>query len=94
MSCCSIAELNAGALACSDERSVSVVLNAGEGCEGERRYRTLISLLRFLALMRRVVNYHSSLVVQRQVELSDASGFPGYSAGRGADPARGAPEGG
>ncbi|KZV31467.1 DEAD-like helicase, N-terminal domain containing protein [Dorcoceras hygrometricum] len=30
MSCCSIAELTAGALACSDERSVSVVLNAGE----------------------------------------------------------------
>ncbi|KZV56802.1 hypothetical protein F511_37523 [Dorcoceras hygrometricum] len=30
MSCWSIAELTAGALACSDERSVSVVLNAGE----------------------------------------------------------------
>ncbi|KZV47836.1 hypothetical protein F511_38695 [Dorcoceras hygrometricum] len=30
MSCWSIAEFTAGALACSDERSVSVVLNAGE----------------------------------------------------------------
>ncbi|KZV16431.1 hypothetical protein F511_31242 [Dorcoceras hygrometricum] len=30
MSCWSTAELTAGALACSDERSVSVVLNAGE----------------------------------------------------------------
>ncbi|KZV47806.1 hypothetical protein F511_40319 [Dorcoceras hygrometricum] len=30
------------------------------GCEGERRYRTLISLLGSVSLMRRVVNYHSS----------------------------------
>ncbi|KZV25069.1 zinc finger protein CONSTANS-LIKE 15-like [Dorcoceras hygrometricum] len=43
------------------------------GCEGERRYRTLISLLGSLATMRRVVNYHSSWVRQRQVELFDAS---------------------
>ncbi|KZV53437.1 hypothetical protein F511_06984 [Dorcoceras hygrometricum] len=51
--------------------------------------------------MRRVVNYHNSWARQRQVELFDASGirvwcqgFPGYSAGRGADPARGSPGGG
>ncbi|KZV52284.1 hypothetical protein F511_39861 [Dorcoceras hygrometricum] len=31
MSCWSIVELTAGALACTDERSVLVVLNAGEG---------------------------------------------------------------
>ncbi|KZV19159.1 hypothetical protein F511_39496 [Dorcoceras hygrometricum] len=43
------------------------------GCEGERQYRTLISLLGSLATMRRVVNYHSSWARQRQVELFDAS---------------------
>ncbi|KZV38246.1 hypothetical protein F511_36299 [Dorcoceras hygrometricum] len=42
-------------------------------CEGERQYRTLISLLGSLATMRRVVNYHSSWERQRQVELFDAS---------------------
>ncbi|KZV46102.1 hypothetical protein F511_31536 [Dorcoceras hygrometricum] len=47
------------------------------GCEGERRYRTLISLLGSLATMRRVVNYHSSWARQRQVELFDASGCEG-----------------
>ncbi|KZV31337.1 hypothetical protein F511_15165 [Dorcoceras hygrometricum] len=36
MSCWSIAELTAGALACSDERSVSVVLNASEGSPGNQ----------------------------------------------------------
>ncbi|KZV48381.1 hypothetical protein F511_30144 [Dorcoceras hygrometricum] len=46
-----------------------------------------------LALMRRVVNYQSSWVGQRQVELFDASGFPGYSAGRGVGPTGGAPGG-
>ncbi|KZV47420.1 TMV resistance protein N-like [Dorcoceras hygrometricum] len=43
------------------------------GCEGERRYCTLISLLGLLATMRRVVNYHSSWARQRQVDLFDAS---------------------
>ncbi|KZV31481.1 agglutinin-like [Dorcoceras hygrometricum] len=47
-----------------------------------------------LATMRRVVNYHSSWARQQQVELFDASGFLGYSAGHGADPVRGAPGGG
>ncbi|KZV18431.1 rad21-like protein [Dorcoceras hygrometricum] len=64
------------------------------GCEGERQYHTLISLLGLLATMRRVVNYHSSWARQQQVELFDASGFPGYSDDRGADPSRGAPGGG
>ncbi|KZV32533.1 galacturonokinase [Dorcoceras hygrometricum] len=45
------------------------------GCEGEWRYRTLISLLGLLATMRRVVNYHSSWARQQQVELFDASGI-------------------
>ncbi|KZV20363.1 hypothetical protein F511_16431 [Dorcoceras hygrometricum] len=45
------------------------------GCEGERRYRTLISLLDLLATMRRVVNYHSSWARQQHVELFDASGI-------------------
>ncbi|KZV34665.1 hypothetical protein F511_10940 [Dorcoceras hygrometricum] len=62
--------------------------------KGERRYRTLISLLGSLATMRRVVNYHSSWARQRQVELFDASGNPGSTAGRGFNPAGGAPGGG
>ncbi|KZV31931.1 hypothetical protein F511_40998 [Dorcoceras hygrometricum] len=55
----------------ASERSVRV----RRGCEGERRYRTLISLLGSLSTMRRVVNYHSSWARQRQVELFDASGI-------------------
>ncbi|KZV47423.1 hypothetical protein F511_21011 [Dorcoceras hygrometricum] len=57
-----------------------------------------------LALMCRVVNYHSSWVGQRQVDLFDAygirmwckddRGFPGYSTGRGVGPAGGVPGGG
>ncbi|KZV26414.1 hypothetical protein F511_29212 [Dorcoceras hygrometricum] len=74
-----------------------------------------------LALIRRVVNYHSSWVGQQQVELLIhlvlscspywgltlrslwgcciclpvcCSGFPGFAAGRGYDPADGAPGGG
>ncbi|KZV30505.1 hypothetical protein F511_24512 [Dorcoceras hygrometricum] len=54
-----------------------------------------------LATMRRVVNYHSSWARQRQVELFDASGIwvlcqgnPGFIAGRGFNPAGGAPGGG
>ncbi|KZV20872.1 hypothetical protein F511_38467 [Dorcoceras hygrometricum] len=43
--------------------------------------------------MRRVVNYHSSWARQRQVELFDASGNPGFTAGRGYNPAGGAPGG-
>ncbi|KZV43277.1 hypothetical protein F511_22214 [Dorcoceras hygrometricum] len=63
------------------------------GCEGERQYRTLISLLGSLATMRRVVNYHSSWARKQQVELFDASGNPGSTAGRGFNPAGGAPGG-
>ncbi|KZV22145.1 hypothetical protein F511_37160 [Dorcoceras hygrometricum] len=43
-----------------------------------------------LATMRRVVNYHSSWARQRQVELFDASGNPGFIAGRSFNPAGGA----
>ncbi|KZV51650.1 hypothetical protein F511_29066 [Dorcoceras hygrometricum] len=64
-----------------------------QGCEGERQYRTLVSLLGSLAAMRRVVNYHSSWARQQQVELFDASGNPGSTAGRGFNPAGGAPGG-
>ncbi|KZV22050.1 u-box domain/leucine-rich repeat protein [Dorcoceras hygrometricum] len=46
-----------------------------QGCEGEWKYRTLISLLGSLATMHRVVNYHSSWARQRQVDLFDASGI-------------------
>ncbi|KZV46576.1 hypothetical protein F511_38917 [Dorcoceras hygrometricum] len=46
-----------------------------------------------LATMRRVVNYHSSWARQRQVELFDASGNPGFTAVRGFNPAGGAPGG-
>ncbi|KZV19275.1 FBD, F-box, Skp2-like and leucine rich repeat domain-containing protein [Dorcoceras hygrometricum] len=63
-------------------------------CEGERQYRTLISLLGSLATMHRVVNYHSSWARKQQVELFDASGNPGSTAGRGFNPAGGAPGGG
>ncbi|KZV52523.1 hypothetical protein F511_30866 [Dorcoceras hygrometricum] len=41
--------------------------------------------------MRRVVKYHSSWARQQQVELFDASGNPGSTAGRGFNPAGGAP---
>ncbi|KZV32107.1 ATP-dependent Clp protease ATP-binding subunit ClpB [Dorcoceras hygrometricum] len=44
-----------------------------------------------LATMRRVVNYHSSWERQQQVALFDASGNPGSTAGRGFNPAGGAP---
>ncbi|KZV22803.1 hypothetical protein F511_40415 [Dorcoceras hygrometricum] len=44
-----------------------------------------------VATMRRVVNYHSSWARQQQVEWSDASGNPGSTAGRGFNPAGGAP---
>ncbi|KZV27976.1 hypothetical protein F511_06451 [Dorcoceras hygrometricum] len=64
------------------------------GCEGERQYRTLISLLGLLATMRRVVNYHSSWARQRQVELFDASGNLGFTPGRSFNPAGGSPGGG
>ncbi|KZV28713.1 abc transporter [Dorcoceras hygrometricum] len=45
-----------------------------------------------LAAMRRVVNYHSSWARQQQVELFDASGNSGFTAGRGFNPAGGAQE--
>ncbi|KZV32280.1 hypothetical protein F511_18459 [Dorcoceras hygrometricum] len=51
--------------------------------------------------MPRVVNYHSSWARQRHVELFDASGIrvlyhgnQGFTAGRGFNPAGGAPGGG
>ncbi|KZV37016.1 TMV resistance protein N-like [Dorcoceras hygrometricum] len=47
-----------------------------------------------VATMRRVVNYHSSWVRQQQVELFDASGNLGSTAGRGFNPSGGAPGGG
>ncbi|KZV40415.1 hypothetical protein F511_43468 [Dorcoceras hygrometricum] len=65
-----------------------------QGCEGERKYRTLILPAGIVATMRRVVNYHSSWARQQQVELFDASGNPGSTAGRGFNPAGGAPGGG
>ncbi|KZV38707.1 hypothetical protein F511_18697 [Dorcoceras hygrometricum] len=63
-------------------------------CEGERQYRTLILPAGIVATMRRVVNYHSSWARQQQVGLFDASGNPGSTAGRGFNPAGGAPGGG
>ncbi|KZV31084.1 DNA helicase, UvrD/REP type domain containing protein [Dorcoceras hygrometricum] len=69
-------------------------------CEGERQYRTLISLLGSLATMHRVVNYHSSWARQRQILgavlefLSSLVGNPGSTAGRGFNPAGGSPRGG
>ncbi|KZV47941.1 hypothetical protein F511_38383 [Dorcoceras hygrometricum] len=78
-----------------EERKVAAVrVLRRPGCEGERRYRTLISLLGSLATMRRVVNYHSSWASQQQVELFDASGNPGFTAGRGFNPADGSLGGG
>ncbi|KZV38705.1 hypothetical protein F511_32941 [Dorcoceras hygrometricum] len=47
-----------------------------------------------VATMSRVVNYHSSWARQQQGELFDASGNPGSTAGRGFNPAGGAPGGG
>ncbi|KZV52438.1 hypothetical protein F511_21620 [Dorcoceras hygrometricum] len=65
-----------------------------DGCEGERQYRTLILPAGTIATMCRVVNYHSSWARQQQVELFDESGNPGSTAGRGFNPAGGAPRGG
>ncbi|KZV41459.1 hypothetical protein F511_34617 [Dorcoceras hygrometricum] len=65
-----------------------------QGCEGERQYRTLILPAGIVATMRRVVNYHSSWARQQQVELFDASGNPGSTAGRGFNPAGGTSGGG
>ncbi|KZV52342.1 hypothetical protein F511_38502 [Dorcoceras hygrometricum] len=56
-----------------------VIVAHNQGCEGERRYRTLISCWDLLATMRRVVNYHSSWARQRQVELFDASAYHAIS---------------
>ncbi|KZV28785.1 hypothetical protein F511_06705 [Dorcoceras hygrometricum] len=47
-----------------------------------------------VATMRRVVNYHSSWARKQQVEWFDASGNSGSTAGRGFNPAGGAPGGG
>ncbi|KZV46926.1 shikimate O-hydroxycinnamoyltransferase [Dorcoceras hygrometricum] len=46
-----------------------------------------------VATMCRVVNYHNSWARQQQVELLYASGNPGSTAGRGFNPAGGAPGG-
>ncbi|KZV46985.1 hypothetical protein F511_15782 [Dorcoceras hygrometricum] len=70
------------------EISAAVFASAGFG---ERQYRTLILPAGIVATMRRVVNYHSSWARQQQVELFDASGNPGSTAGRGFNPAGGAP---
>ncbi|KZV56845.1 hypothetical protein F511_33386 [Dorcoceras hygrometricum] len=67
--------------------SMHILLYWISRCKGERQYRTLISLLVSLATMRRVVNYHSSWARQRQ-------GNPGFTAGRGFNPAGGATGGG
>ncbi|KZV51459.1 hypothetical protein F511_35844 [Dorcoceras hygrometricum] len=48
---------------------------------------------RIVATMSRVVNYNSSWARQQQVELFDASGNQGSTAGRGFNPAGGAPGG-
>ncbi|KZV42702.1 hypothetical protein F511_26807 [Dorcoceras hygrometricum] len=53
---------------------VVIVAQEVKGCEGERQYRTLISLLGSLATMRRVVNYHSSWA--RQWQLPRVVGDP------------------
>ncbi|KZV57156.1 hypothetical protein F511_36282 [Dorcoceras hygrometricum] len=63
------------------------------GCEGERKPHSHLPA-GIVATMRRVVNYHSSWARQQQVELFDASGNPGSTAGRGFNPAGGAPGGG
>ncbi|KZV30649.1 hypothetical protein F511_11166 [Dorcoceras hygrometricum] len=137
--------VNAGQPSCSAKRMqrrlsklqrrvLMLLLVAAAGCEGERRYRTLISLLGSLSTMSRVVDYHSSWARQQQGELFDASGIlgvvswrvahyhtmntprghysllmipgamfeflsslegnPGFTAGRGFNPAGGAPGGG
>ncbi|KZV23086.1 pentatricopeptide repeat-containing protein [Dorcoceras hygrometricum] len=72
--CSAEADVKAGQHSCSARRKRRR-LDVATGCEGERQYRTLISLLGLLATMRRVVNYHSSWARQRQVELFDASGI-------------------
>ncbi|KZV23252.1 hypothetical protein F511_24616 [Dorcoceras hygrometricum] len=84
-----------------DDVSISVVLRATSivtrpACmPPRRRGRAAIPHSHLpagsLATMRRVVNYHSSWARQPQVELFDASGNPSSTAGRGFNPAGGAP---
>ncbi|KZV22276.1 multidrug resistance pump [Dorcoceras hygrometricum] len=77
-----------------DFPSFPVVVLLVRGCEGERQYRTLIYPAGIVSTMSRVVNYHSSWARQQQVELLDAPGNPGSTAGRGFNPAGGASGGG
>ncbi|KZV14221.1 hypothetical protein F511_44062 [Dorcoceras hygrometricum] len=55
-----------------------------EGCEGERRYRTLISLLGF-------VSHHAEWLTT--TVHGRGNGNPGFTAGRGFNPAGGSPGG-
>ncbi|KZV18035.1 hypothetical protein F511_31090 [Dorcoceras hygrometricum] len=75
-----------------------LVLRRGHGLDELWRGRAVIPHSHLpagiVATMRRVVNYHSSWARQHQVELFDASGNPGSTAGRGFNPAGGAPGGG
>ncbi|KZV19701.1 pirin-like protein-like [Dorcoceras hygrometricum] len=75
-----------------------LVLRRGYGLDELLRGRAVIPHSHLpagiVATMRRVVNYHSSWARQQQVELFDASGNPGSTAGRGFNPAGGAPGGG
>ncbi|KZV42314.1 hypothetical protein F511_43322 [Dorcoceras hygrometricum] len=72
-----------------------LVLRRGYGLDELLRGRAVIPHSHLpagiVATMHRVVNYHSSWARQQQVELFDASGNPGSTAGRGFNPAGGAP---
>ncbi|KZV41810.1 hypothetical protein F511_31673 [Dorcoceras hygrometricum] len=87
-------DVNAGQLSCSDRCCVRSVFPAFSGCKASGNTALSSPCWDLLATMHRVVNYHSSWARQRQVELFDASGNPGFTAGRGFNPAGGALGGG
>ncbi|KZV36770.1 hypothetical protein F511_26622 [Dorcoceras hygrometricum] len=93
--CSAGVDVNAGQLSCSSKRKRRRVIVA-TGSPAARRAAIPHSHLPagIVATMRRVVNYHSSWARQQQVELFDASGNPGSTAGRGFNPAGGSPRGG
>ncbi|KZV22316.1 zinc finger protein [Dorcoceras hygrometricum] len=118
--CSADVDVNAGQLSCSSKRMRRRFVFA-TGSPAASFYQSLRDFSQgraaiphshlpvgIVATMRRVVKYHSLWARKQQVELFDASGNPcstagrgfnpaggapgGYPAGRGADPARGAPE--
>ncbi|KZV42870.1 xanthine/uracil/vitamin C permease [Dorcoceras hygrometricum] len=92
--CSADVDVNVGQPSCSSKRMRRRFVVA-TGSPAARRAAIPHSHLPagIVVTMCRVVNYHSSWARQQRVELFDASGNPGSTAGRGFKPAGGAPGG-